>query len=157
MIQAVPMEELVGVLRLQMEQGGEARLIVTGNSMYPTFRNRKDQVILTEPQRPPVRPDVILYRRDSGQYVLHRIVRMKGQDTYICSGDNQWQPETVRRDQVFAVVSGFVRDRKVYTLTEGGYRLWIRFWVGIFPLRRPILALRRFLGKIKRKFRRKSR
>lgn len=155
MMQSIPMEELLGILRTQMERGGMAHLVVTGFSMYPTFRHRRDQVLLVEPKKAPKRPDVILYRRDDGRFVLHRIVRMADADTYICSGDNQWQPERVRRDQVIALVDGFVRNNKEYSLDHPGYRLWVRFWVGIFPVRRPFLAMRRFLGKIKRKFRRK--
>ena len=149
---SLPMEKLVEMLLLQLEEGGVAPLTVTGNSMYPTFRHRRDTVTLVKGQ--PGKKDVILYKRDNGAYVLHRVV--KAGAIYTCCGDNQWQPEPVRPDQVIAVVSGFVRKGKNYTVEHKGYRLWIWFWVGIFPVRRPILALRHGLGCLHRKIWRKQ-
>ena len=89
----IPMEELAEVIKVQLEQGGRAELIVTGSSMHPLFHNRRDKVILTP--RAVKRPDIILYRRDNGAYVLHRIVREKN-GSFIVTGDNQWQLEDVR-------------------------------------------------------------
>ena len=148
----LPMEALAEILQLQLTEGGRANLTVTGSSMHPTFRHRMDSVVLVPGV--PRKKDVILYKRDNGAYVLHRIVQVK--DTYICSGDNQWQPEPVRQEQVIAVVDGFTRNGKEYTNHYLPYGLWVWFWVGIFPIRRPILAVRHKLGKLWRKLNRRK-
>lgn len=150
----VPMEELVPVLLLQMEQGGQASLVVTGNSMHPLWYHRRDQVTLEKPKMPLKGHPVILYRRENGAYILHRIVRHK-KDHYICSGDNQWQPEKVTADQVLAEVTGFTRKGKEYYVNYWGYRSYVWLWCAAFSIRRPILAMRRWLGKLRRKLRRK--
>ena len=149
----IPMEELVELLKIQLEQGGRAELTVTGSSMHPLYHNHRDKVILTT--RTAKKPDVILYRRDNGAYILHRIVRVKG-DMFIVTGDNQWQLENVRPDQVLAVVDGWYHKGKYHTLNELWYKLYVCFWVGLLPLRRPILALRRRLGKLVRKIKRRN-
>ena len=41
---AVPMEELMPLLQLQMEASGSAKLTVTGWSMMPMLHNRRDSV-----------------------------------------------------------------------------------------------------------------
>lgn len=150
-ISSVPMESLAQILALQMESGGVARLVVTGDSMYPTFRNRKDVVYLSSDTGSLKKKDLILYQRDSGQYVLHRIVSKQKNGVFICCGDNQWEKEPVTARQVVAVVIGFHRKGKEQTPDTFGYRTWVNLWVGLFPLRRPLLAIRRWLGRIRRK------
>lgn len=148
---AIPMESLAELLLLQMENGGVARLIVTGNSMYPTLRHRKDTVFLRPAARALERGDLILYRRQDGAFVLHRIVTRPRKNVFFCAGDNQWRREPVNADQVLAVADGFIRKGKTYKENNCGYRLWVAVWLLLLPLRRPILAFRRFLGRIRRR------
>lgn len=150
-ITPIPMEALAELLSLQMESGGVARLVVTGNSMHPTLRHRKDAVFLRPVERELRRGDLILYRRKNGRFVLHRIVSKPKEGVFFCAGDNQWQRETVTVAQVLALTDGFIRKGKIYKEDNCGYRLWVALWLIILPLRRPILALRRFFGHIRRR------
>lgn len=147
-ISNIPMESLAEILFLQMESGGKARLVVTGWSMHPTFRNRKDVVFLIPVSRELKKGDLILYQRKSGQYVLHRIVSRPKNGAFICCGDNQWEKEPVTLEQVIAVTDGFIRGGKEFPENTRGYRLWVSFWLMLFPVRRPILAVRRLLGRL---------
>lgn len=149
----VPMEELAPVLQLQLEQGGRAELIVTGSSMHPMLRSRRDKVILV-PREPKLK-DVAFYKRDCGKYILHRIVRQKD-GMFICSGDNQWELETIRPDQVIAVVDSWYYNGKLKTGKELWYKLYVCFWVGLLPVRRPVLAVRRVCGRLIRKIKRRK-
>ena len=57
------------------EQG---RLVYTsvGDSMSPLIR--ENDLLVIEPVKEPLKVgDIPLYKRDSGQYVLHRIVKIK--------------------------------------------------------------------------------
>ena len=65
---------------------------IVGISMYPLLRQRKDSVHIVKIDSPLKKNDVILYQRDSGQYVLHRIIKIKNSNYIIC-GDNQWKKE----------------------------------------------------------------
>lgn len=150
-ISSIPMESLAEVLSLQMQSGGVARLVVTGDSMYPTFRNRKDVVYLSPVLRELKKKDLILYKRESGQYVLHRIVSRPKNGEFVCCGDNQWEKEPVSARQVIALVTGFRRKGKEQTPRSIRYRIWVAVWVGLFPLRRPLLKVRRWLGRIRRR------
>lgn len=147
--ETIPMEQLSELLMVQLERG-VAPLRVTGISMHPTFRNGKDTVFLQRPATALRRGDVILYRRENGQYVLHRIVRLKD-GLLILSGDNQHEPEPVEQSQVIARVESFRRKGRVYAASHLGYRVWVWLWVALFPVRKPILTLRRGIGKIRRR------
>lgn len=147
----IPMEELVKVVTLQLENGGNANLVVTGSSMHPMLRHRRDTVHLVPMNRKPKKGDLILYRRDCGKYILHRIVSKVRDGKFICSGDNQWEKESVCSGQIVALVQGFTRKGKAYAENNLGYRLYVAAWVAMMPIRRPILALRRRLGKLRTK------
>lgn len=148
----LPMEQLMELLRTQLADGGSARLPVTGFSMLPLLCPGRDQVVLAELDRRPRPGDMILYRRDSGRYVLHRVIRQMG-DGWLCCGDNQWRPEPVALRQMLAVVTGVVRRGRSRALEGPRYGLYVWLWVGLFPLRRGYIALRRALGWLKRRLR----
>lgn len=150
---SIPMEQLAQLLEVQLSHDGTARLNVTGMSMWPMLRNRRDFVTLSPAPEACQKGDLILYRRENGQYVLHRIVRKVSADAFICSGDNQWVPEAVSAQQVFAIVTAFCRAGKDYPVTHPGYQRYVRTWVAMFPIRRPILALKNLLLRIRRKLR----
>ena len=151
----VPMESLYEVILLQLENGGKANLVITGVSMLPMLRENRDTVILKPIEKPPVAGDILLYRRESGQFVLHRVIRVT-QEGYLISGDNQYELEKVAPSQLLAVVGAFTRKGRSHTLREPGYRLYRWAWVKLFWLRKPYIKLRRKLGRIyhKLKYRR---
>lgn len=156
---AIPMEELMPLLQLQMEASGSAVLTVTGWSMLPMLHDRKDTVTICPASGSCEKADVILYLRDNGQYVLHRILR-KTKEGYILCGDNQFFTEKVREDQVLAVVSGFTRKGKSYLVTHPGYRRYAGLWVFFHPVRWLYLIPRRAVGSVRamlRRLRRKKR
>ena len=145
---AIPMEELVELLHLQMEAAGQAWLTVTGGSMMPMLYHRKDRVLLEPLGKSLKRGDLILYRRQNGAYVLHRVLQVKKEEL-ICCGDNQFRTEQIGKDQVLAVVTAFTRKGKHYTIQDRGYRLYIALWAGLYPLRWLYLGCRRALGRIR--------
>ena len=69
--------------------------------------------------------DIPLYRRNNGQYVLHRIVDVG--ETYTCIGDAQFVKECgIRDEQIIAVVTSFNRDKRCYSVTSPVYRIYCR-------------------------------
>ena len=150
--QVLPMESLMQLLQVQLQEGGRANLTVTGFSMHPLFRNRRDSVVLV-PAGKQKKGDIILYRRENGQFVLHRIIGEEASN-YICSGDNQVMREPVYQEQVLAVVDGFTRKGKAYSLDHLGYRIYTWVWVELFCLRKYYLFIRRRLGRMMKHIRR---
>lgn len=146
---AIPMEELVQILQLQLQTAGVARLVVSGSSMQPMLRHRQDAVELAPVTRNLKKGDLILYRRENGNYVLHRILRAKGEDL-VCCGDNQYRTEKVSARQALAIVTAFTHKGKTYLVTDKGYRLYVTLWVGLHPLRWAYLGPRRVFGRIRR-------
>ena len=51
-------------------------LVISGNSMLPFLVHGRDTVYLSKLKRPVKKGDVLLYRRDSGAYILHRVYKI---------------------------------------------------------------------------------
>lgn len=154
MTKYLPIEAMMPIAEEKLAQGGEVSLTVTGTSMLPVFRNRKDSVTLVPPVFPLKRYDIPFYKRSDGRYVLHRIVRIKD-GNYIIRGDNCHYSEIgITDNDIIGVVSSFCRGGKRYTTTGFFYKLYCAVWssdVSFFIRKTAYLRLRSLAGRAKRK------
>lgn len=111
-----------------------ASLLVTGTSMVPFLRHRKDWVLLKPVEGEP-RVGQILLVSVGQRLVLHRL-RRKKQGRYILNGDGQAGCEVVSPEQVEAVAYAVVR-RSGRTIVCDGllFRLLSMLWWPTRPLR----------------------
>lgn len=139
----VLLDELMPVIREKLDAGGEVILLASGNSMYPLFRHRKDTVRLKKAEPGSLRKyDMILYQRDGGKYVLHRIVGT-GERGFVLRGDHQYQDEyPVREEQVIAKVCGFCRGEREMSCECLRYRFYAVIWVETVHLRHIIVRVK---------------
>ena len=143
-------------IQSQFSAGHCVRIYPKGVSMEPMLTGGRDSVLLAPPPVRLKKYDLPLYRRDNGQFVLHRVVRVRDGCYDLC-GDGQDIIESgVRHEQIIAVAVGFCRDgkdRSCDSLSYGLYcRVWclfrqIRLWLG--RLRRLASALKNRLFRIK--------
>ena len=129
---------------------GEFRLYPKGTSMMPLIREGADSVLLVKADNVS-KNDIVFYKRDNGQFVLHRAVKIK-KNTYVMCGDNQFKLEKgVRKDQVLAKVKGFYRDELYVDESNAEYAAYMK---GL-PGRRRKKLFSAIGAKIKRIFRKK--
>ena len=152
MSKLVSIEEVMPLIEDQIKHSGRVTFTPRGNSMLPLLRNNKDTITLRKPEFPLKKYDIAFYRRDSGAYVLHRIVDVSG-DKYTMRGDNQFFDEAnIRQEQIIGVVDSFTRKGKKYSGNEISYRLYCVAWGKTMSIRRLLRTMRRLAGKVKRKF-----
>ena len=95
--------------------------------------------------------DAVLYRRDSGKYILHRIVKVRERDYVLC-GDNCWQKEPgIRHDQILGVLTQVIRDGKPLPVSDPAYRRRVRLWWFLYPLRAAVLWCRDMVYYVRKK------
>ena len=122
----ISMEEMAPLIQEILSESGDVSFVSAGTSMLPTIRDRKDTVTLVKPQGKLEKGDIPFYRRDNGQYILHRVVYVNG-DTYVMCGDNQWENEyNVRQDQIIGVLRSIERNGKVHNVTDLDYRIYVK-------------------------------
>lgn len=114
-----------------------------GSSMQPLLQQGKTRVVLVPLSRPLKKGDLPLYVRPSGEYVLHRVVRVEDGVCYM-RGDHCYEPaERVEKAQLLGVVESVIReDGSSFPVTALGYRLYAAVWMGSYPLRFVWNALR---------------
>jgi len=93
----------------------------------------------------------VLYRRDSGILVIHRIWKCSEAGFYMV-GDNQTEIEgPLSYDCIKGVMIQLIRNERVIDVTSLSYRAACGIWLALRPVRRPIslavAALRRMFKK----------
>lgn len=131
----------------EIQRTGKLVYTNVGDSMMPMIRQNRDLLIIEKVNGRLKKYDVPLYKRDSGQYVLHRILKVR-QNDYVLCGDNRCHKETGITDRhVIGVLIGIVCDGKTISVRDRKYRLYVHLWCDFFPIRALILKARNFLKR----------
>ena len=139
----------------EIERTGKLVYKNVGNSMMPLIKQGRDLLIIEKTDGRLKKYDIPLYKRDNGQYVLHRILKVRENDYVIC-GDNRYNKEYGITDKnIIGVLTGMVRNGREISFASYKYRLYVHLWCDFFVIRAGILFARDFPGRVKRRIRRK--
>ena len=146
-IRVLTPEEATQHLLPLLEQGQTVPLTVTGSSMFPFLCHGRDTVYLEKLQEAPQMGDLVFFRRNSGQSVLHRIVAVG--KTYTLLGDRQIQPEPgICQEQILATAVAVRRGGKLLKPEHPVWRFFRGPWQWLRPLRPWLIrAYRLVTGK----------
>ena len=136
-----------------------------GISMMPLLRQGKDLVTIRTVDRRLQEREVALYKRDSGQLVLHRVIEVyeegygiRGDNTFGLEkvrddqrGDNTFGLEKVRDDQILGVLTEVIRDGKTISVTDPEYQKNVEKHLASYPVRLAKRKCRNALSKAKRR------
>ena len=135
----VSLNELSDLLLGLLNDGIDVKLDITGISMVPMLVPNRDSVVLRKSCGKDLKVnDVVLYKRDDGDYVLHRLWAIKGNE-YIMVGDGQRVLERGLQDKnILAKVVSFTRGAKKINIDSKKYKLYIAVWRFFRPFRTKI-------------------
>lgn len=120
---------------------------VSGGSMSPFLVGGRDYILLRKPcEKDLKRGKIVLYKRNTGQFVLHRIHSVKKGKFFII-GDGQWMIEgPVQKKQIVAVEDRIMRKNK-WIAEFSPVSLFFRcVWIRIIFARRFVIKIMRILG-----------
>ena len=124
----IPDDEALSRMQEAFSEGKPFALAVTGTSMSPVLRNRRDVVFLVSPQmRPPQKYDILLFRPQDA-LILHRIIAVKKDGSFTVNGDAQTWCEHVRPEQILAVAEALLRKGRRISCGNAGYRFLCSLW-----------------------------
>ncbi len=135
-----------------LKDGSAVKLKPQGYSMYPLFIPGRDEAVIEAyPIDQLHRGDVILYRRDHGILVLHRICRITADGFYLV-GDNQTEIEgPLRPDQIRGKMTDVVRNGKSFSVSHPLYRMLSSIWLFLRPIRPLFWRIAAFFRRILQK------
>ncbi len=126
----------------------------SGASMRPLLRTHKDIVVISRAQHPLDIGEVPLYKKKGvSKLVLHRIIGIKADGTYIIRGDNTYQNEYIPPCDVVGVMTSLYRNGKyIDCASSKRYKIYVKLNRLFYPVRWLWKTkIRVFLSKIKRK------
>lgn len=119
----------------QLDRSGIIIHTNKGTSMLPLLRENRDLMVIRKKDTAYLRKyDAVLYLRDNGEYVLHRVLKVNT-DSYWVIGDNCINGEEIHDNQILGVLEEIVRGGKTIKVTDKSYRIFVRVWWIIYPIR----------------------
>ena len=128
-----------------VNDGVSVTLPVNGQSMLPFIIGGRESVILQKPVELKV-GDVVLAWVDDGRYVVHRIIRISGDEVTLMGDGNLAGTEHCKLTDVKAKATHVVdaKEHQHYLYTPWRCRA-TKMWWRLRPIRRYILAIYKIL------------
>lgn len=137
--------EYVAVLRELIQEGHEVSMTISGSSMEPFLVHNRDKIYFRMPEGELKKGDMVFFQRDSGEFVMHRILHIKPDGFYL-SGDHQTIIEgPIRKEQIFAKVVSVERNGVWLTQKNVSWRFYAGCWRRWFCMRKVINKMKRIV------------
>lgn len=133
----------------EIKNNGYYVFTVKGNSMLPSIRPGRDLVLIEAHKERYKHNDIVLFKRNNGQYVLHRVIKVL-KDEYIIVGDNSYDYEYVSDNQILGILTSIKRNNKTVIVKNLYYRVFVFLWCNPIGGRRIVLTTRLLTSKLKR-------
>lgn len=117
----------------------------TGMSMYPFIVGGRDTIELSSPGDIMKGDIVAACIPPGGEYMLHRVYKVNGDDVTLMGDANLVAVEKCRRSDVVAKAIAIVRNGRRIPLSSRRERLAAAAWIALRPLRRPAIYILRNL------------
>ena len=133
-----------------LRDGNAVQFHPLGSSMWPLFVYPKDEAIVVPVEAGRFkRGDVCLYRGLSGNLIIHRVYKRKGNMLYMV-GDHQTEIEgPIESKDALGIMTHYIRNGKKHSASNPIYCLLSRIWLLLRPFRKSIIT---FGSRIKRLF-----
>lgn len=147
----VDLAELYPLIKEVTDNGGTFRLYPRGTSMEPMLHQGDDSVMLGAADTLN-NGDVVFYKRDNGNFVIHRLIE-KRNGTYTMCGDHQFSLEYgVKPSQILGKAVGFYKGDVYHEINEPEYLEYTKKMISRFPFYRKNPFIYKTLKKIKNIF-----
>lgn len=131
----------------ELERTGHLVYTNKGVSMMPLLRQGRDVLVIRAQKSGFQKNDAVLFKRENGQYVLHRITKCNPDGTNYIVGDNCISGERIREDQLLGVLTQVRRNNRTVASDDLDYRLFVK----LLPIRRLFLRVKFWAYRAARK------
>lgn len=124
----VRFDEMYPLIDEQLKNNGEIRFKPRGTSMLPLIRQGKDEVVIKKYEGIYSKYDILFYRRDDGDFILHRLIGFDDNNNPVMRGDNQrWKEYGITDENIIGVVSSVIRNDKKITRSTLRFNFWVLY------------------------------
>jgi signal peptidase I len=131
---------LFPIIEEAMACGQKAIFTVSGDSMRPLIVNNRDQVLLSSSKGKLLeKGDIILFRKQSGRYILHRIYKKEANYYHTIGDACLCEDGIVKPSEIIGVVEEIYRKGKKIDCNSFLWRTIFTTWRYLLPIRQPLL------------------
>ena len=137
--------ELIPEIIQLLNEGHTITLKLKGYSMRPFLESNRDKALITKAINI-TKGEAVLAEISEGFYVLHRVIKIQGDDVTL-RGDGNLTNEYCKRCDVKGFVVGFYRKGRT-TIEKTNSVKWLLYswlWMMLSPVRRYLLAFHRHI------------
>lgn len=130
-----------------LQEEGMLVSTMSGFSMYPMLRDRRDTIVVHRAVGRLKKYDVPLYKVGD-KYVLHRIIKVLP-DSYVIRGDNCERNEYgIRDEDILGVLTGFFRGDKEVNMRGIKYRAYVNLYCRFYQVRQGWRWMKRQIKRL---------
>lgn len=143
----VDTREYVTALKEMVEQGMEVSMTIFGTSMEPFLIDKRDKIYFRKPEGKIKKGDMVFYRRESGAYVMHRVMKVKKHQYYLAGDHQTFLEGPIESTLIFAKVVAVERAGVWLTEKDRLWKFYAGWWRRLFRVRKVGNKLKRIIGK----------
>ena len=144
-------KKLTAILPI-LNEGHNLKIPLSGLSMYPLLVGGRDEAVISTVQGKKLkRGDIVLYVREDGTQVMHRIHHIKSNTFFMLGDAHTWIEGPIKKEAVLAVAVAVIRKGKMVLCNRFDYKIISAFWLFVRPLRPMIICAARSLLRILKK------
>ena len=129
-----------------ISEGSTVTITAKGYSMNPFIIHMEDQITLGPWRDDDIRKGTVALVRDTrGNYLIHRIIKRKGDKILLMGDGNVGIRETATTANIIAIMTAVTKKERTYHVTGMVWRLYSFIWALLRPVRRYPLTLWRRL------------
>ncbi len=118
MSKKILLRDLEPFIREALDKGQSFPLLPHGQSMLPLLRPGIDTIFLSPLPENIKKGDILLFKREDGTFVLHRVMKYKGDSITFCGDGQTVFEEGIKKEQLIAIVETIFRDGEKIFLPE---------------------------------------
>lgn len=137
-------QEYFKMVKGLLKKNKEVSFKISGNSMAPFVVGNRDKVYVCKIKKDLKKGDFVLYQRLTGQYVMHRIIRIVDNEYYLIGDGQECIEGPLLKNQIFGIVTKVQRKGKWIEPGNFWWEFFEHIWIRIVPWRKFILKMYKY-------------
>lgn len=130
-------DELLGEVCTLLAAGKKVKIRAKGTSMEPFIHGDKDTLLLA-PVETLHKGDIVLARISEGRYILHRIIRISGEQIILMGDGNLFKTEECSISDIYGIAVTAIRHGEERSLISFKSRLCAKAWRMLLTIRQVL-------------------
>ena len=125
----------------KFKKNEKINLVITGNSMIPFLVHKRDTAVLSKFFGEVKKGDILLYFRDNGKYILHRVYDYDEKGVYFVGDSQNYIEGPVPYENILAECTCVLRKGKLIEQQAFVWKFFSKIWIRLIFIRQPIIRL----------------